>query len=173
MRRPVLEVCAWVAAIASAMLAFYSWFSGTPSGPLREPEPKRSVEARSKDKASPVGLTPGHLPQVEKQAPKAPAESDPQAVGELPTKVRPSFDCRKAEYYAERLICSSPRVAALDQQMASLYRDVVSTSSAERKKVLRNSQIHWLREIRDRCASESCLTEVYIARIRELDAQSR
>lgn len=92
----------------------------------------------------------------------------PAAQGQAP---RPSFDCAKARPDSVDLkVCTDPLIAALDAEMARLYR--LATDS----RGIRKSQPAWLRQ-RDACHANPdaaiCLRDSYLARIDELRARSR
>jgi uncharacterized protein YecT (DUF1311 family) len=83
----------------------------------------------------------------------------------------PSFDCARAAYPSERLVCSSKELASLDLVMASAYHDALArVETKERMVALRNSQNHWLRRDRESCGNVSCLVDIYVQRIRDLQA---
>ena len=87
--------------------------------------------------------------------------------------IGPSFDCRKAQYESERMICVSAELSSLDRQMADAYRTAVSRLATEQRTAHRKAQNYWLRQIRDHCQSEACLADEYRSRIRELEAYYR
>lgn len=75
-----------------------------------------------------------------------------------------SFDCTKAATAVEKLICASPRLAALDAELAETY-------AAARKRggeALRGEQRTWLKETRDACEDDGCLEAAYLLRIAAL-----
>lgn len=81
----------------------------------------------------------------------------------------PSFDCARAVFPSERLVCSSKELASLDLEMASAYRDALARAGTKEHMVaLRNSQNHWLRRTRESCNNVSCLVNAYVERIRDL-----
>ncbi len=83
----------------------------------------------------------------------------------------PSFDCAKAVFPSERLVCSSKELASLDLEMASAYREaLVRAVTKEHTAALRDSQNHWLRRTRESCDNVSCLVDIYVERIRDLHA---
>jgi uncharacterized protein YecT (DUF1311 family) len=83
----------------------------------------------------------------------------------------PSFDCARAAYPSERLVCSSKELASLDLEMARAYHDALARVETKGRMVaLRNSQNHWLRRDRESCGNVSCLVDIYVARIRDLQA---
>lgn len=83
----------------------------------------------------------------------------------------PSFDCSKARAWAEKVICSDPELAALDQELASAYRSARARHSDTRSDSLKQEQRAWLRR-RDACEgrpqSFGCLRRAYEIRISEL-----
>jgi uncharacterized protein YecT (DUF1311 family) len=92
----------------------------------------------------------------------------------LPTVThKPSFDCAKATYTSERLVCSFPDLASLDLSLANAYRDAAARSDSSGKAALRNQQNYWLRHVREKCQNAECLRGIYEARINELRAMWR
>lgn len=83
----------------------------------------------------------------------------------------PSFDCRKASTQVENMICDSPRLAALDSELADAYRTALRDSpwaSANRR--IRSDQTAWIAR-RNQCQSSRCLSQTYHDRIGELYAE--
>ena len=76
---------------------------------------------------------------------------------------QPSFDCRLARSKTERLICSSPELAALDRQLSNAYREIGGSSGPQV-----NEQRRWIGKLND-CSTTPCLTERYRQRITELE----
>ncbi|MXU63931.1 MliC family protein [Oceanomicrobium pacificus] len=86
----------------------------------------------------------------------------------------PSFDCAKAESAAEELVCTTPVLAALDREMARLYRLAVDSPNldADRAAELKAMQRGWIKG-RDDCwkatdGLERCVAENYALRLEEL-----
>ncbi|MBV8970930.1 MAG: hypothetical protein JO290_01425 [Sphingomonadaceae bacterium] len=63
------------------------------------------------------------------------------------------------------MICSDPRLAALDRDLAARYAAVAARSPYARE--LRDGEVEFLNR-RGRCTSPACIAEVYRDRIREL-----
>lgn len=80
----------------------------------------------------------------------------------------PSFDCTKAQSEAEKLVCGDARLAALDRQLAALYKRV-QTSPDELD--IAAEQRGWIKG-RDACSRavdpHRCLVESYQTRLVEL-----
>jgi uncharacterized protein len=81
--------------------------------------------------------------------------------------VRPSFNCRHAKTRTEQMICGSPRLAAQDRAMASLYYDLMASADPDTRGHLRRSRDAFLGR-RERCGSESCVNSTYASRMAEL-----
>jgi uncharacterized protein len=100
-------------------------------------------------------------------ATSAPAASAP-AASASPTLQSPSFDCAKAQSHAETLVCGDARLAALDRQLAALYKRV-QTSPDELD--IAAEQRGWIKG-RDACSRavdpHRCLVESYQTRLVEL-----
>ncbi len=73
-----------------------------------------------------------------------------------------SFDCARALSPVETLICATPTLSALDDELAALYRSAppALAGSSER----RQAQRAWLQQ-RDRCTQAECLAALYEQRI--------
>lgn len=87
----------------------------------------------------------------------------------------PSFDCTKASLPAEKAICASPELGALDRELASTFNDTVRNGAAAQQSRQRTAQKTWLAQ-RNACATTAdtpvCLRETYRRRIVELQIQS-
>jgi hypothetical protein len=81
--------------------------------------------------------------------------------------VRPSFNCRYGKTRTEKMICASPRLAAQDRAMASLYYDLMAGADPATRGHLRRSRDSFLGR-REQCRSESCVNSTYASRMAEL-----
>jgi len=86
----------------------------------------------------------------------------------------PSFDCDKASGSAEEEICSNPRLARLDRELARLYKLAVNGAnmSSERLSELKAMQRGWIKG-RDECwksdaALNACIAASYAMRIDDI-----
>jgi hypothetical protein len=104
-------------------------------------------------------------------APRRPAVEKPIAAEAppRPTRVtaRPSFNCRYARTGTEKMICASPRLAARDREMASLWYALMARSDPATRSHLRRSRDVFL-DRREHCGSESCVDSAYVSRMAEL-----
>lgn len=95
---------------------------------------------------------------------KAPAATAPAT----PALEVPSFDCAKAGNDAEKLVCGDARLAALDRQLAALYKRAQSSPD---ELDIAAEQRGWVKG-RDACwqavDAHRCLLEAYQTRIVEL-----
>lgn len=90
-----------------------------------------------------------------------PMASDPPSQNSLsPTA---SFDCRKASTQVEHLVCGSSSLASLDSSLAAAYKAALGRNPS-----VREQQIAWLRDTRNRCDDVECLTTAYQAQIHEM-----
>lgn len=89
----------------------------------------------------------------------------------------PSFDCARAEHEIETLICKDARLAALDREIARLYRLAHDGphATADRKKELAAYQRGWIKGRndcwkagQDAAAQAACTADVSMIRIMEL-----
>lgn len=141
--RPHLEVISWIAGIVSAGLAAYAF--------LRPPSSAPDVPALRPVAPQPVVTS---LVQT----------SSPRQVG---GSVAPSFDCAKATWKSEKLVCSSLTLAILDRSLANAYSEAVARMPG-RALQLKNSQNHWIRKNREACNDIPCAQRVYEIRIEQL-----
>lgn len=85
----------------------------------------------------------------------------------------PSFDCGKATTWAERAICASPTLSALDREVAAIYRDARSRASPSAAGALKARQQIWIGR-REQCQGNAdpaeCLLALYEQRRAELTA---
>ncbi|MGB4812775.1 MAG: lysozyme inhibitor LprI family protein [Methylophilaceae bacterium] len=81
------------------------------------------------------------------------------------------INCTKAKVANDILICSSPKVLRLDQQLADKYSQVLKTRPVNNAP-LKQAQQAWLLE-RNRCETADCLSDQYANRIAEMNTQLR
>ncbi len=82
----------------------------------------------------------------------------------------PSFRCEGDLLQAERQICASPALAALDRNVADLYAAALSGAQGDARDTLVNAQRAWLGG-RNACgADEGCLNNAYRDRLSELQS---
>lgn len=107
---------------------------------------------------------------------------DPPAPSPAQVSAQPSFDCAKARGITEQLLCARVPLAALDVELAGLYRQALERSA--NPGALKKQQLDWLRQRDQDCtagrtlmqaraelAVDTCLRERYGARIRLLRGQ--
>jgi hypothetical protein len=119
--------------------------------PVAEPAPRPTARPARRPAPPPV-----------RSAEKAPAPAPATRV-----TVRPSFNCRYGKTHTEKMICASPRLAAQDRAMASLYYDLMANSDPATRGHLRRSRDAFLGR-REQCRSESCVNSTYASRMAEL-----
>jgi uncharacterized protein len=79
-----------------------------------------------------------------------------------------SFNCRTADKPDEVLICQSPRLGRLDEQMSSLYFTLRNRLGGAERRALETAQASWL-ESRFACGRDfQCIETRYERRIAEL-----
>jgi len=76
-------------------------------------------------------------------------------------------DCRLGNGWADRAICSSGNLTALDRQHGLLYAQSWAKADEAKRAALLGSRERF-QERRNACRSENCLTNAYIARLREI-----
>lgn len=75
------------------------------------------------------------------------------------------FDCDKASTRQEKLICSTPELSMLDDELSDRF------ARLNEGKTFQLMQRAWLRNVRNRCTDVKCLTSVYNERIQYLTAE--
>lgn len=111
------------------------------------------------------GTAPDLLEPPETPAAKA---AEPKAAQQPAPKIAPSFDCDKAEKNAEKLICNDNGLAALDREVARLYRLASDALNATPDfEDLLIGQRKWLAE-RNTCFDAECLAEMHVRRVNQL-----
>jgi hypothetical protein len=81
--------------------------------------------------------------------------------------VSPSFECRKADKWFEKLICSDAELATLDVEMVRLFRQL-QTRSDKNAQIIHASQVDWRNKVRNVCPDRNCLIVSYRERIGQL-----
>jgi hypothetical protein len=79
-----------------------------------------------------------------------------------------SFDCNKARTRVEKLICSQPQLGELDEQLDAAFRDAKDGLERAEAQRVTETQIRWLRRVRDRCVDAICLENAYVSRLDQL-----
>lgn len=80
----------------------------------------------------------------------------------------PSFDCAKAGTRVEHMICASQTLAAMDSELAAVYRSALAGQpGSPANQRIRRAQIAWLR-LRNRCTTEACVKRIYQSRLDDL-----
>jgi uncharacterized protein YecT (DUF1311 family) len=144
-------------------------------GPARLPPPppaEAPVEPALMPPVAEVAPRPAPPPPPVRTAERRPQTPPASAPAPAPAPasrvtVRPSFNCRYGKTPTEKMICSSPRLAAQDRAMASLYYDLMSGADPATRGHLRRSRDSFLGR-REQCRSESCVNSAYASRMAEL-----
>jgi uncharacterized protein len=78
-----------------------------------------------------------------------------------------SFDCRKAGTAIEKMICGDQRLSALDEALASSFKEAMRTNPG----TARPAQLEWLKQ-RNACQDVACVAAAYQSRISDLRSSS-
>jgi hypothetical protein len=131
-----------------------------PSAPPGAPPQVAIVEP-----AAPVRpLPPSEPPRPPSAEKRAAAEAPPPTTR---VQARPSFNCRHARTSTEKMVCASPKLAARDREMASLWYALMADADPATRNHLRRSRDAFLGR-RERCGSEACVGSAYASRMAEL-----
>lgn len=133
--------------------------------PLEPPASKRMAAAspsppKARAASAPKESTKAVAMGASRAAPSAQASSAASAT-------QPVASCRLGSGWAERTICSSSNLTALDRQLGLLYGQSLNRADEGKKAVLLASRDRFQLR-RSACRSESCLTSAYVARLREI-----
>ncbi len=84
-----------------------------------------------------------------------------------------SFDCNRAQGKVEKLICSTPDLSRMDEQLAKVYQNALANAkNVEQKNNLIDRQKDWLRQTRKTCGDADCLIKAYSSRLSELSVET-
>lgn len=83
------------------------------------------------------------------------------------TATAASFDCKKATTYVEHTICLMPELSTLDDQLNVLYKSAMR-GDIKTKSDLKQEQLIWLRDVRNKATSEQEVRDAYINRINDI-----
>jgi uncharacterized protein YecT (DUF1311 family) len=80
-----------------------------------------------------------------------------------------SFDCEQARTPVEKLICADPQLEDLDVELSEAYGAAQKELPPAEAGRLRQEQLLWLRNTRNRCADAACLIQAHKTRVNALD----
>jgi hypothetical protein len=141
-------------------LATFGLDGTPPTKVVTMPQPSAPPAAPSQVAA----VTPAALPPRS----QAPAPRPAPAVATAGGGARPSYNCRYARKRSEKLVCSSPALAARDRAMSVVYYRAIAGADPLTKREIRTSRDSFLAR-RERCGgSEECINAVYGERIAEI-----
>jgi uncharacterized protein YecT (DUF1311 family) len=135
--------------------------------PVAPKAPAPAAEPAEAPRPAPPAKTPPPVAPkpVARPAPRIEqAEAQPRPA---PGPARPSFNCRYGRSSSEKMVCSSPSLAAKDRQMSSVYYAAMAQADPATRSHLRRSRDAFLSR-RERCGSEDCVAAAYNARIAEI-----
>lgn len=91
-----------------------------------------------------------------------------QRQAHAPMNAEKSFDCVKAQTNIEHLICNNPDLVKLDTAVnwGFVAMQLVDSKEISYQDSVRVDQISWLKNVRNKCTSRSCLFDVYRARVK-------
>src|SRR5215813_6341122 len=84
-----------------------------------------------------------------------------------------AFDCRKAHFADEKLICHTPALSRLDEQLTAVYNRAFDGLPASGQRRLDREEDRWVVSRRQCGADADCIDTAYHRRLRELAALSR
>lgn len=97
----------------------------------------------------------------------APAKPREAARADRPSRRTEPAPCAGVSGRTERALCRNPNLAALDRQLALLTGQSLSRADEARRSAISASAGRF-DQARARCRSDSCLTNAYVARMREV-----
>ncbi|MDD2893426.1 MAG: hypothetical protein PHF20_05810 [Halothiobacillaceae bacterium] len=81
------------------------------------------------------------------------------------------FDCGKASTKIEHIICDDPEISKLDEELNTSYLELLRVDRAQADSH-KQSQRQWMKG-RDACEDTGCVGEVYISRLKAINALLR
>ena len=84
-----------------------------------------------------------------------------------PVSAAAALDCSRARSNAEKMVCSSSRLALAEERMAYAFRDAIRHGTDP--SALMQSQRRWTTEICDACNEVECMLKAYEDRTAELE----
>jgi uncharacterized protein YecT (DUF1311 family) len=76
-----------------------------------------------------------------------------------------SFDCAKARTKVEHIICDTPEISKLDDELNTAYK--AALQDVKQAVIVKQAQKRWMKE-RDRCADSACVMHAYANRLSTL-----
>lgn len=80
-----------------------------------------------------------------------------------------SFDCAKARTKAERIICDTPKISKLDDELNAAYK--AALKDVKQADTIKQAQKQWMKE-RNGCADAKCIKQSYEKQISSFDKYS-
>ena len=145
--------------------------------PQAAPAPAAPPQVASAEPPPAPHATPAAPPPRPAPAPPPMHQTRPPAPPPPPVETnrlaaRPAFNCRYARTQTERLVCSSPALAASDRAMSSTYYGAIAAADPGTKVRIRASRDAFLRR-REQCGGdEACVDRAYRQRIAEIRRMS-
>jgi hypothetical protein len=90
-----------------------------------------------------------------------------------PINAEKSLDCEETQTEIERLICDNPALTKLDAMVnrGFVAMQVVDSEEISYQDPVRVGQINWLKSVRNKCKSRSCLFDAYRARVKYIKSK--
>lgn len=90
------------------------------------------------------------------------------------SSVAAGFDCSKATTTIEFTICADPTLSDLDSELKRVFDFAqaetagVNAETGERSDPVAKEQKAWIKNIRNKCKTFSCLKQAYVSRIEQI-----
>lgn len=81
-----------------------------------------------------------------------------------------SFDCTKARTSQEGMVCADKTLSGLDEKLNRIYMSL--KAQTVESGAIKRKQREWVKNVRDKCNSPSCLKDAYQQRIDELNGRA-
>jgi uncharacterized protein YecT (DUF1311 family) len=90
-----------------------------------------------------------------------------------PSNAEKNFDCAKAQTNVEHLICGNPELVRLDAAVnrGFVAMQLVDSSEISYQDPVKINQINWIRNVRNKCTSSSCLFDAYHSRVEYINSK--
>lgn len=94
------------------------------------------------------------------------ADSDIASISQ-PRNEGPSFDCAKASFPAEKIVCDHQDLAKLDRELSQAYKWLLANNPPDS---LKQQQIAWIKNSLRACNDADCVREALTKRISDLSS---
>lgn len=90
-------------------------------------------------------------------------------VNVIPNNTQPPFDCKTNIGEVEKIICLSDRLIASENNLSSIYKELLSKSPDNKQQLIKNDQSNFIERRRKKCRTSKCINTMTRTKITKLD----